>query len=269
MHEQFHKRRVTSGAKINSGCRMKTFHFALALVAVIFTAMRSVGDDFNSGGVKIHYAVKGYGEPVILIHGLYSNARLNWELPGTTALLAKHFEVITFDCRGHGRSGKPTAEDAYGTHMVEDVIRLLDHLNIRKARVAGYSMGGMITMKLAVTHPDRVNAAVICGMGWLKARTQLNSVWDKLERPLFTVPPACAKSFPQLAVTEAEIKSVKIPVTILIGEEDPCRKWYVEPLHAVRPEWPVHVIPGADHLNCVSKPEFKTQLAAALGKSQT
>jgi pimeloyl-ACP methyl ester carboxylesterase len=248
---------------------MKTFHFALALVAFMFTAMRSIGEDFNSGGVKIHYAVHGYGEPVILIHGLYSSGRLNWDAPGTTASLAKHFGVITLDCRGHGRSEKPRAEDAYGTNMVEDVVRLMDHLNIRTARVAGYSMGGMITMKLAVMHPDRVSAAVLGGMGWMKTGAPLNSVWDERERERFFVPPACAKSFPQLAVSEAEIKAVKIPVTILIGEDDPCRTWYVEPLQKIRPEWPVHIIPGADHLNCIAKPEFKTLLETALGKPQT
>jgi pimeloyl-ACP methyl ester carboxylesterase len=248
---------------------MKTFHFALVLVASMFTAMRSAGDDFNSGGVKIHYAVQRYGEPVILIHGLYSSGRLNWDVPGITAMLAKHFEVITIDCRGHGRSEKPRGDDAYGTNMVEDVVRLMDHLNIRTARVAGYSMGGMITMKLAVTHPERVSAAVLGGMGWMKAGAPLNSVWDKLERERFTVPPACAKSFPQFAITEAEIKAVKIPVTVLIGEDDPCRKWYVEPLQKARPEWPVHIIPGAGHLNCIAKPEFKTQLEAALLKPQT
>ena len=228
-----------------------------------------MGDEFNSGGVKIHYAVQGYGEPVILIHGLYSNGRLNWFLPGITEQLAKHFEVISLDCRGHGRSDKPHDVNAYGTNMVEDVARLMDHLNIRSARVAGYSMGGMIAMKLAVTHPERVNAVVVGGMGWLKAGAPMNSVWDKLERPRFNVPAACPQSFPQFGVTEAEIKAVKIPVTVLIGEDDPCRKWYAEPLLHIRPDWPVHIIPGAGHLNCISKPEFKTQLEAALSKPQT
>jgi pimeloyl-ACP methyl ester carboxylesterase len=124
-------------------------------------------------------------------------------------------------------------------------------------------------MKLAVTYPDRVRAAVLGGMGWMKTGAPLNSVWDQRDRERFTVPPACAKSFPQLAVTEAEIKAVKIPVTILVGEEDPCRKWYVEPLQKIRTEWPVRIIPGADHLNCIAKPEFKTQLEMALGKPQT
>jgi pimeloyl-ACP methyl ester carboxylesterase len=65
-------------------------------------------------------------------------------------------------------------------------------------------------------------------------------------------------------VTESEIKDVKIPVAILVGDNDPCRGWYVEPLRQVRPDWPVHIIADAGHLNCVSKPAFKSQLNAAL-----
>jgi pimeloyl-ACP methyl ester carboxylesterase len=244
---------------------IKTF-LALATVALILTAMHSVADEFNSAGVKIHYAIQGHGNPVILIHGLYSNGRLNWDNPGTTALLAKHFQVITMDCRGHGRSAKPTADDAYGTNMVEDVVRLMDHLDIPHAQVAGYSMGGMISMKLAVTHPNRVSLVVLCGMGWIQAGAKMNSVWDKMDRTRFHVPPACARSFPTFAVTEAEIKAIKIPVDIIIGDSDPCREWYVEPLHQVRPDWPIHIIANAGHINCPTKPEFKTELEAALKK---
>jgi pimeloyl-ACP methyl ester carboxylesterase len=245
---------------------VKIFSFAFACIALMLSAMHSVADEFDSAGVKIHYAIRGNGEPVILIHGLYSSGRMNWDLPGTTTLLAKHFQVVALDCRGHGRSDKPHAEDAYGTQMVEDVVRLMDHLKIQRARVAGYSMGGMIGMKLTVTHPGRVNQLVLGGMGWHKAGARMNSVWDKMDRNRFNVPPACAKSFPALTVTEAEIKAVKIPVTMIVGDSDPCRQWYVEPLHEVRPDWLVHIIAGAGHINCVTKPDFKTQLAAALGK---
>jgi len=169
---------------------MKLF-FALASVALSLTAMSSVADEFDSAGVKIHYAVQGRGDPVILIHGLYSSGRMNWDMPGTSALIAKHFQVITLDCRGHGRSDKPEAANAYGTNMVEDVVRLMDHLNIKQARLAGYSMGGMISMKLAVTHPERVTAVVLGGMGWLKSGALLNSVWDNVNRSKFNVPASC------------------------------------------------------------------------------
>ncbi len=59
-------------------------------------------------------------------------------MPGTAAVLAKQYQVIAQDNRGHGQSDKPQAEGAYGTNMVEDVVRLMDHLGIRRARIVGY-----------------------------------------------------------------------------------------------------------------------------------
>jgi pimeloyl-ACP methyl ester carboxylesterase len=238
----------------------------MASVAAILSTMAAMADNFDSAGVKIHYTVQGTGEPLILIHGLYSSGAMNWDLPGTSALLAKHCQVIALDCRGHGQSDKPESEGAYGTNMVEDVVRLMNHLKIQKARVAGYSMGGMIAMKLAVTHPDRVCRMVLGGMGWRKADAPTSQVWDSVKTDRFNVPSACARSFPALAVTEAEIKAVKIPIEIIVGDRDPCRRLYVEPLQKVRPDWPVHIIADAGHLNCVSKPDFKTQLETAIEK---
>src|SRR5262245_35470453 len=123
---------------------------------------------FDSAGVRIAYVEAGSGEPVVLVHGLYSSAEMNWVLPGTFARLAEHRHVIALDLRGHGRSDKPTAEDAYGQPMVEDVVRLMDHLAIPKAHVVGYSLGGIIVMKLMVDHPDRVISGTLGGMGWLR-----------------------------------------------------------------------------------------------------
>jgi pimeloyl-ACP methyl ester carboxylesterase len=227
-------------------------------------AMSAVADSFDSAGIKIHYAVRGAGETVILIHGLHSSSRINWDLPGTTRMLAGHLQVVTMDCRGHGQSDKPEAEDAYGINMVEDVVRLMDHLGIQKARLVGYSMGAMIAMKLAVTHPDRAEGIILGGMGWNKTGAPLKSAVESVPKFLFQAPPACAKSFPQFGVTVAELQAVRIPVAVIIGENDPYIEWYVEPLRQVRPDWPVHIIAKANHLNCVGKPQFKTQLQAAL-----
>jgi pimeloyl-ACP methyl ester carboxylesterase len=237
----------------------------LLLAAVAFAALAVRADEFDSDGVKIHYTVQGSGEPVILIHGLYSSARLNWDLPGITAELAKHYQVITFDNRGHGQSGKPEAEGEYGVKMSEDVVRLMDHLHIAKARIVGYSLGGMIAMKLVVTHPDRVNSVVLGGMGWLKAGSPLQRFWE-LVRPRdgTTVPAACLHGMADLAVTEAEVKAIHVPVSIIVGDRDPCLRLYVEPLLAIRPDFTEHVIAGVGHLACVTKPGFKTQLESAL-----
>ncbi len=243
--------------------------FRSALLACAALALAGanplLANEFDSAGVNIHYTVRGQGEPVILVHGLYSSALVNWDEPGTTAELARHFRVIAPDCRGHGLSGKPEAEGSYGTNMVEDVVRLMDHLHVAKARVVGYSMGGMIAMKLAVMHPDRVTAIVLGGMGWQRADAAMNRFWEVVNSPgIFNVPPACLHGFPALAVTGKQIKAIKIPVTIVVGDRDPTRRWYVEPLTKVRVDWPVHIITDAGHLDCFAKPDFISQVEAAL-----
>jgi pimeloyl-ACP methyl ester carboxylesterase len=222
-------------------------------------------DEFDSAGVKIHYTVEGKGEPVILIHGLYSSGRMNWEVPGATAELAKHFQVIALDNRGHGQSGKPEAEGEYGVKMVEDVIRLMDHLHIAKAHVVGYSLGGMIAMKLVALHPDRVSSVVLGGMGWMKTDSPRQHFWEIVQaRRGQKVPIACLHGIAELAITESDVKAVRVPVDIVVGDRDPCRKMYVEPLRAVRPDWNEHVVADAGHLNCILKPDFKAQVKAAL-----
>ena len=52
--------------------------------------------------------------------------------------------------------------------------------------------------------------------------------------------------------------------SVVGGDRDPCRRMYVEPLPGIRADWPEHVIEGASHLNCILKPDFRTQLKAAL-----
>lgn len=236
---------------------------ASALLLMGF-ALRKTGPEpltLDSNGVKIMYTVEGKGDPIILIHGLSSSADANWRMPGTIKLLSETHQVIAMDVRGHGRSDKPASESDYGVQMVEDVIRLMDHLKIEKAQIVGYSMGGMIAMKLTVLHPDRVRATALCGMGWLKQGSALQSFWSNIRverrsRPLAT----CAKSFGALAVTEKEVKEIKTPVAIFVGDRDPVRGLYVDPLRTVRPDWPVTTIGGAGHLICVVKPQFRAEL---------
>ena len=120
---------------------------------------------FDSDGVKIHYVVQGKedGEPVLLIHGFTVNIELQWG-PVLKAL-AKDYRVIAMDCRGHGGSEKPHDPKKYGPEMVQDAVRLLDHLKVDKAHVVGYSMGAGLTLQIAARHPERVRTATLGGAG--------------------------------------------------------------------------------------------------------
>jgi hypothetical protein len=93
----------------------------LAVLANLAGCRTSADESFLSNGVKINYAVHGQGEPVILIHGWLSSGWINWDLPGTTKLLAKDHQVVWLDLPAHGRSDKPTKEEAYGPELVEHV----------------------------------------------------------------------------------------------------------------------------------------------------
>jgi pimeloyl-ACP methyl ester carboxylesterase len=227
---------------------------------------------FDSAGVKIAYVEAGAGEPVVLVHGLYSSAMMNWVAPGTFKLLAEHYHVIALDLRGHGNSDKPTAEDAYGQPMVDDIVRLMDHLHIAKAHVVGYSLGGIIAMKFMVDHPDRLLSGTLGGMGWLRPGSFEQAFFERAAgkesgKETGRTPPACIHGIGRLAVGANEVKSVKVPVEILVGDHDPCRRMYVQPLEALRSDWPVVIINDAGHLTCVAKEQFKAELKSWIDKN--
>jgi pimeloyl-ACP methyl ester carboxylesterase len=121
---------------------------------------------FDSNGVQIYFDEHGKGDPVVLVHGFASRAEHNWGVTNWFTTLAPHYRVVALDCRGHGKSGKPHDPAAYGGEtMGDDVIRLMDHLGIKRTLIMGYSMGGRIVTGLLLSHPERLRAAVLGGIG--------------------------------------------------------------------------------------------------------
>ena len=140
----------------------------------------AVSGFFFANGVGIHYLVQGSaGAPVVLIHGWGLSARLNWEVPGIMAALARNHRVIALDLPGYGSSDKPATPEAYGAAWSEDIGRLLDHLAIGKAHIVGWSMGGMVTLKFAVDYPDRVLSGTLTGMGLMPQGGAMQQTWTR------------------------------------------------------------------------------------------
>jgi pimeloyl-ACP methyl ester carboxylesterase len=120
---------------------------------------------FDSNGVPIRYIVRGSGAAVVLLHGLTGSAD-SWVDNGFFDGPFGGFQLIAVDCRGHGQSGKPHEPAAYGREMVNDVLRLLDHLQVERTHLVGFSMGAETALKLAAQYPARVRSAVLAGSGW-------------------------------------------------------------------------------------------------------
>jgi pimeloyl-ACP methyl ester carboxylesterase len=106
------------------------------------------------GGVHLHYAETGAGEPLVLIMGLGGD-HLAWGFQ--VPVFAKHYRVIAFDNRGVGQSDQPDAPCTTAL-MARDTLGLLDALDIEHAHVLGVSMGGMIAQEVALAAPDRVRS---------------------------------------------------------------------------------------------------------------
>ena len=243
--------------------------FLLCLASLPLCSSGLGAAEFDSNGIKIACTVQGSGSPVVLLHGLHGSGSTNWTLPGITAALAKNHRVIVMDARGHGDSDKPDAEAAYGTTMVGDVIALLDHFNIRQAQLVGYSMGGMIAMKTAVMHPDRVQSLLLCGMGWLREGSAQEAFWQNIPGLRGSASSAaCMRGMARLAVTEAEVRALKMPAAIIVGDRDIVLPQYVVPLTKVRPDWPLTKIPDAGHITCIIKPEFRQAVVSAVESLQ-
>ncbi|MDE2363039.1 MAG: alpha/beta fold hydrolase [Hyphomicrobiales bacterium] len=127
---------------------------------------------FQSGAARLAYIDESptganRDEPILLVHGFASSHAVNWVFPlWVKTLTADGRRTIALDNRGHGRSEKFYEPDDYRTQaMADDALRLLDHLNIERADLMGYSMGARISAFVALKHPGRVRSLVIGGLG--------------------------------------------------------------------------------------------------------
>jgi pimeloyl-ACP methyl ester carboxylesterase len=108
----------------------------------------------NVNGGTLYYETLGKGAPVILIHGGFGDRRM-WDDQFTP--LAQAFKVIRYDHRGFGKS--PAAGQTYSP--VDDLVKLMDHLDLKRANLVGNSMGGTLALDFALLQPMRTGAVVV------------------------------------------------------------------------------------------------------------
>lgn len=154
---------------------------ALALVAFLFVWFGRPDDvrfeDFRASvphaeysrfadidGLRIHYQEKGSGTPLLLIHG-FSSSTYTWK--DVFEPLSLKYRVIAVDLKGFGFSSKPDGDYQRST-QAEMVVRLLDSLKIDQAALCGNSMGGEVSLNVAVRHPERVLGLILVDSGGVR-----------------------------------------------------------------------------------------------------
>jgi pimeloyl-ACP methyl ester carboxylesterase len=236
---------------------------------------------FSSDGVDIAFLDGGAGEPILLIHGFASNHVVNWGATGWIDTLKRAGRrVIAMDVRGHGRSEKLRDPESYPLAlMADDAARLLDHLDIPRVDVMGYSMGARITVAMALRHPGRVRSMILGGMGYamVEGMGGEDAIVAALEAPSLdhvTAEPgrayrkfaeqtgsdvlalaACMRKARQ-TFTPEELGTIRIPTLIAIGDKDKVAG-SGESLARLIPGAESFVIPNRDHMLATGDKHFK------------
>jgi len=236
---------------------------------------------FKHGSVEIAYLDQGSGDPIVLVHGFGSTKEVNWLNPGWVDTLTKAGRrVIALDNRGHGASSKLYKPEQYArADMAEDVRALLDHLNIQRADVMGYSMGARITTDLAIAHQDRMRSAILGGIG--VRLVTLGGLQEEIAQALETDEPgeitdpqgimfrrfadqtksdrlalaACLRGGGS-ALTREQVGTIRIPTLVAVGTKDVIAGSPQE-LAALIPHAQVLSIPDRDHMLAVGDKVYK------------
>jgi pimeloyl-ACP methyl ester carboxylesterase len=235
-------------------------------------------ESFDGTRLAIHRT--GEGRPVVLLHGLFSSAHMNWIKWGHDQRLADAgSEAIMLDFRVHGESEAPVEASAYPQDvLVRDAAALVDHLGLAPGEydLVGFSLGARTALH-AVAHevlaPRRLAA---CGMGieglseWQRRAAHFKRVIDEFD----TIKPGSslyvARTFLKSQGVDrkaarllldapssfdpARLADVSTPTAIICGDEDHDNGSAPALAAAMRDATYIEV-PGS-HLNSVTKPEF-------------
>lgn len=234
-------------------------------------------------GTRIAWTELGEGRPLILLHGLFSNANMNWVKFGTASrLAAAGIRVIMPDFRGHGKSAAPNDAAAYPPDVLaSDTLALVAHLALTDYDLAGYSLGGRQTLR-SVVRGARPRRIAVAGMGlkgivdpgpgtrWFLDVIEHAGSHAAGSEEYFAVqfmktnkvdPDAAAHVLgAQVDTSLAEVEAIETPALVLCGAEDQYNA-EARRLAAMLPHAAWRELPGT-HMSSVSKPELGIALAA-------
>lgn len=247
---------------------------------------------FKNSDVEIAFLDEGEGEPIVLVHGFASSKDVNWVYPTWVSHLRQNGRrVIALDHRGHGASTKLYDPEQYHIGILaSDVLALMDHLQISRADMMGYSMGSRVTAFIANRHPERLRSAILGGLGIglvegggpgenvakaLEADT-LESVTDKMGRTFRAFADqtrsdrralaACLRGSRRLMSRE-EAAAINVPMLIAVGTTDDIAG-SAEKLAEIVQGSEVLDIPRRDHMRAVGDKVYKDGVLAFLAKQQ-
>jgi pimeloyl-ACP methyl ester carboxylesterase len=238
-----------------------------------------------SDGVELAWHEEGEGRPVILLHGLFSDAQMNWINFGhADRIAAAGFRAIMPDLRAHGLSAKPHSAEYYPLGiLVRDLVELIAHLGLTDFDLGGFSLGAR-TVVQAVGEGLRPGKAILAGMGlrglqnWDRRQQFFRDAIAAFDTSARGDPHWLAIQFMKTMKVDREaallvlasfggtgpewLAAFTMPTLVVCGREDEDNGSAVELARAL-PDAVFVEVPGT-HMSSVTKPELGEAIARFL-----
>jgi pimeloyl-ACP methyl ester carboxylesterase len=238
-----------------------------------------------SDGVELAFHELGQGRPVVLLHGLFSDANMNWIRFGHAArIAAEGFRVIMPDLRAHGLSGRPHEPKCYPQGILaRDLRELIVHLGLADFDLGGFSLGSRTTVE-GVGEGLRPRRAILGGTGleglrhWERRKhffLEAIALFDRVERGdphwlsiQFMKSQKVDRVAARLLLESFRdafmdwLQAFTMPTLVVCGSEDD-DNGSAEELAEVMPNAVYREVPGT-HMSSVTKPELGEAIAEFL-----
>jgi pimeloyl-ACP methyl ester carboxylesterase len=238
-----------------------------------------------SDGIQLAYHELGEGSPVVLLHGLFSDANMNWIKFGhAQRIAAVGFRVIMPDLRAHGLSGRPHEPEYYPRGILaRDLRELIAHLGLAEFDLGGFSLGARTTVE-GVGEGLQPRRAILGGAGleglrhWERRKhffLEAIELFDRIQRGdphWLSIQFMKSQKIDRVAAgllleSFADaflewLKAFTMPTLVVCGSDDD-DNGSAEELATAMPNAIFREIPGT-HMSSVTKPELGTAIAEFL-----
>lgn len=228
-------------------------------------------------GQRIRYVVGGAGKPLVLVHGLAGRSE-DW-IALIPYLVDNGYKVYAPDLLGYGQSARPDVD--YSISLEEDIVKqFIDSQDLKQPDMAGWSMGGWITLKFAADHPERVHKLILLDSAGVKfdpknvplLRPKTEADLVRMMQVLTPHPPhipsfyatdilrgfaredwiidrALKSMYTGKDLMDARLNTIRTPVLLVWGREDVLTPASMgEQMHNVIPRSELKIFEGCGHL---------------------
>jgi pimeloyl-ACP methyl ester carboxylesterase len=241
-------------------------------------------------GLKIYYELHGSGRPLVLLHGAGMNIGECWAnlLPE----LVKLRRIVAIEFQGHGHTADIDRPITVG-NLGADVVGVLDYLGIEEADIFGYSLGGLVSLEVAIRYPNRVGQVVAGSVAYRKEgyfqeifqpgsnspRLPTAADFAEMKAGYVAVAPfpgqweqTGAKIAPlptTVRWSKDELRSIRAPFLLVVGDFDIVRLEHVIEISDLIPDAGLAVLPDTTHMEVIRREELLVPLVSRFLKPIT